>query len=71
MLALRDLATIDIAGLHQWIDDAQLTLGELNGLVDVTWFKPSTSAVGPKRAPTESPVRAASAAGAQTASQTS
>ena len=50
MLALRDLATIDIAGLHQWIDDAQLTLGELSGLIVSTWFRPSTSAAAPSSA---------------------
>jgi uncharacterized alpha-E superfamily protein len=62
MLALRSLAEIDIAGLHQWVDDAQLTLGELNALVETTWFKPSTSAVVP------SPTAAlSSAAGAQAA----
>jgi uncharacterized alpha-E superfamily protein len=62
MLALRSLAEIDIAGLHQWIDDAQLTLGELNTLVETTWFKPSTSAVVPSPTATLS-----SAAGAQAA----
>jgi hypothetical protein len=61
MLALRSLAEIDIAGLHQWVDDAQLTLGELNALVETTWFKPSTSAVVP------SPTAALSSAGAQAA----
>ena len=59
MLAMRDLEKLDIAGLHQWIDDAQLTLGELNALVETTWFKPSTSAAAP------SPVK--SSAGAQAA----
>ncbi len=61
MLALRNLAEIDIAGLHQWIDDAQLTLGELNALVESTWFKPSTSAAAP------SPVAARSSSSAQAA----
>ncbi len=46
MLAVLDVARLDIAALHQWIDDAQLALGELHGLVHRTWFEPSTSAVG-------------------------
>jgi len=72
MLALRDLATIDIAGLHQWIDDAQLTLGELGGLVEATWFKPSTSTERISL-DTATPARATSVARSQTqsASQTS
>jgi uncharacterized alpha-E superfamily protein len=44
MLARPKLLTLDLAGLHQWIDDAQLALGELHGLVHGTWFQPSTSA---------------------------
>ena len=51
MLALRDLGELSIAGLHQWIDDAQLRLGELHGLVEATWFRPSTTS-----APGQSPV---------------
>ncbi len=45
MLARPKLLTLDLAGLHQWIDDAQLALGELHGLVDATWFQPSASAM--------------------------
>jgi uncharacterized alpha-E superfamily protein len=44
MLTLRDLEKLGVAGLHKWIDDAQLALGELSALVEATWFKPSTSA---------------------------
>ena len=44
MLARLALARTDIAALHQWIDDAQLGLGELHGLIHDTWFAPSTSA---------------------------
>ena len=43
MLALRDLAELSIAGLHQWNDEAQLKLGELHALVQATWFRPSTT----------------------------
>jgi hypothetical protein len=50
MLAMRDLEKLGIAGLHQWIDDAQLTLGQLNSLVEATWFRPSTSAIAPSAA---------------------
>jgi uncharacterized alpha-E superfamily protein len=52
MLALRKLSDLSIAELHQWFDDAQLKLGELHGLVETTWFRPSASAPG------ESPVTA-------------
>jgi len=46
MLAMLDVARLDIAAMHQWIDDAQFALGELHGLVHATWFEPSTSAPG-------------------------
>jgi uncharacterized alpha-E superfamily protein len=46
MLALRNLRDLSIADLHQWIDNMQLKLGELHGLVETTWFRPSTSAPG-------------------------
>jgi uncharacterized alpha-E superfamily protein len=49
MLARPDLLTLDLADLHRWIDDAQLALGELHGLVEATWFQPSTNA--PPQAP--------------------
>jgi uncharacterized alpha-E superfamily protein len=44
MLAVLEIKRLDIAGMHQWIDDAQLTLGELHSLVHATWFQPTTSA---------------------------
>jgi uncharacterized alpha-E superfamily protein len=44
MLAVLEIKRLDIAGMHQWIDDAQLTLGELHSLVRATWFQPTTSA---------------------------
>ena len=43
MLARPKVLELDLAGLHQWIDDAQLALGELHGLIFDTWFRPSTS----------------------------
>jgi uncharacterized alpha-E superfamily protein len=43
MLARPKLLTLDLAGLHQWIDDAQLALGDLHGLIQSTWFRPSTN----------------------------
>jgi uncharacterized alpha-E superfamily protein len=46
MLSLRRLRELSIAELHHWIDDAQLRLGELHGLVESTWFRPSTSVPG-------------------------
>jgi uncharacterized alpha-E superfamily protein len=46
MLAVLEVSRLDIAALHQWIDDAQLALGELHTLIHHTWFEPSTSAVG-------------------------
>ena len=50
MLAVLEIKRLDIAGLHQWIDDAQLTLGELHSLVHATWFQPTTSAAGSTQA---------------------
>jgi uncharacterized alpha-E superfamily protein len=44
MLAVFDVARLDIAGLHKWNDDAQLALGQLHSLVHATWFQPTTSA---------------------------
>jgi uncharacterized alpha-E superfamily protein len=52
MLAIFDVARLDIAGLHQWNDDAQLALGELHSLVHATWFQPTTSASGAAAATT-------------------
>ena len=46
MLAVLAVARLDVAALHQWIDDAQLALGELHRLIHRTWFEPSTSASG-------------------------
>src|SRR4029079_2478255 len=42
MLARPKVLELDLAGLHQWIDDAQLALGELHGLILDTWFRPAT-----------------------------
>jgi uncharacterized alpha-E superfamily protein len=57
MLALRDLGELSIAGLHQWVDDAQLTLGDLHRLVEATWFRPSTSAPGQSPITTQTPAQ--------------
>jgi uncharacterized alpha-E superfamily protein len=46
MLAVLDTEKLDLADLHQWIDDAQLALGELHGLVHATWFEPLSNAAG-------------------------
>ncbi|HEX5045902.1 MAG TPA: alpha-E domain-containing protein [Gammaproteobacteria bacterium] len=46
MLATLDVGKLDIAALHQWIDDVQRALGELHQLIHRTWFEPSTSAAG-------------------------
>jgi uncharacterized alpha-E superfamily protein len=52
MLAMLDTADLDLADLHQWIDDTQLALGELHGLVHSTWFAPLENAAGqPKVTP--------------------
>jgi uncharacterized alpha-E superfamily protein len=48
MLAQLEVAGLDIATLHQWIDDAQRELGELHTLIHRTWFEPSINAVGQK-----------------------
>jgi uncharacterized alpha-E superfamily protein len=48
MLAQLQVAGLDIATLHQWIDDAQRELGELHTLIHSTWFEPSINAVGQK-----------------------
>ena len=58
---LRDLGELSIAGLHQWIDDAQLELGDLHGLVEATWFRPSTSAAGQSPVTTQSQIANANA----------
>jgi len=42
MLARPSVLKLDLAGLHQWIDDVQLALGELHGLIQAIWFQPST-----------------------------
>jgi uncharacterized alpha-E superfamily protein len=47
MLARPKVLELDLAELHRWIDDAQLALGDLHGLILATWFRPSTSA-GPE-----------------------
>ena len=46
MLSIFEITQLDAAALHQWIDDAQLALGELHGLVHATWFEPTASVVG-------------------------
>jgi uncharacterized alpha-E superfamily protein len=48
MLAQLGVSGLDIAALHQWIDDAQRELGVLHELVHRTWFEPSINAVGQK-----------------------
>jgi uncharacterized alpha-E superfamily protein len=69
MLALRNLSELSIAHLHQWIDDAQLKLGELHGLVEATWFRPSTSAPGQTPTATQSQSQSHEPAPAQGQSQ--
>ena len=54
MLAMLMVDRLDIAGLHQWIDEAQLALAELHDLIHQTWFEPSTAAVGQKTGAVES-----------------
>jgi uncharacterized alpha-E superfamily protein len=46
MLAVLDVAKLEIAALHQWMDDAQRELGELHSLVHHTWFEPSINTTG-------------------------
>jgi uncharacterized alpha-E superfamily protein len=71
MLALRNLSELSIAQLHQWIDDAQLKLGELHGLVEATWFRPSTSAPGQTPAATQSQSQGPAPAQGQSQGQSS
>jgi uncharacterized alpha-E superfamily protein len=54
MLAVFAITRLDVAALHQWIDDAQLALGELHSLIHTTWFQPTASAVGSTTAPAAS-----------------
>ena len=35
------LARLDLAGLHQWIDQAQIAVAELHGEIHSTWFAPA------------------------------
>jgi uncharacterized alpha-E superfamily protein len=71
MLALRHLSELSIAHLHQWIDDAQLKLGELHGLVEATWFRPSASAPGQTPTATQSESQGQSPAQGQSQGQSS
>ena len=43
MLVMRGLEDLSVAGLHQWIDNAEVRLGELHQLVETTWFRPSAT----------------------------
>jgi uncharacterized alpha-E superfamily protein len=54
MLSVFEVTRLDVAALHQWIDDAQLALGELHGLVHATWFEPTANASGQPTAATAS-----------------
>jgi uncharacterized alpha-E superfamily protein len=54
MLAVFEITKLDVAELHQWIDDAQLALGELHGLIHATWFQPTANAIGPPTTVTQS-----------------
>lgn len=54
MLAVFEITKLDVAELHQWIDDAQLALGELHGLIHATWFQPTANAIGPPPTVTQS-----------------
>jgi uncharacterized alpha-E superfamily protein len=62
MLAQLEVAGLDIATLHQWIDDAQRELGELHALIHRTWFEPSINAVGQKPVVLETQAQAQSQA---------
>jgi uncharacterized alpha-E superfamily protein len=64
MLVRRDLGELSIAGLHQWNDEAQLRLGELHGLIQATWFSPSTTT-----APGQTPIATQTQSQSQTQSQ--
>jgi uncharacterized alpha-E superfamily protein len=59
-LAVLDVTRLTNAALHQWIDEAQLQLGELHSLIQATWFQPTASAFG----------RGQAQAASQTSSQT-
>jgi uncharacterized alpha-E superfamily protein len=54
MLAVLDAARLDNATLHQWIDDAQLGLGELHSLIHATWFEPTANAFGQQQSQSQS-----------------
>jgi len=55
MLAVLDVPKLDIAALHQWIDDVQLMLGELHALIHITWFEPTANAFSQPRVSPSSP----------------
>jgi len=57
MLAQLDVARLDIAALHQWIDDAQGELGELHGLIHRTWFEPSINTLGQTTVVAQTPMQ--------------
>jgi uncharacterized alpha-E superfamily protein len=54
MLAVFDVARVDIAALHHWIDDSQLALAELHGLIHATWFEPTAKPAAPAYRETQS-----------------
>jgi hypothetical protein len=54
--------------MHQWIDEAQLKLGELHGLVEATWFRPSTTSVS-NQPPASAQSQSQSASPSQSQSQ--
>jgi len=56
MLAVLDVARLDNAALHQWIDDAQFGLGELHSLIHATWFQPTANAFGQSQATAAAPI---------------
>jgi uncharacterized alpha-E superfamily protein len=65
MLAVFDVTSVDIAALHQWIDDSQRGLAELHRLIHATWFEPTAKPDG-TAVSSQSPLQAQTQAEMQT-----
>jgi uncharacterized alpha-E superfamily protein len=70
MLAVFDVTRVDIAALHHWIDDSQLTLAELHTLIHATWFEPTAKPLGPAQLETQKQAQTPTQTQTQTQAQT-
>ena len=65
MLAQLVVARVDIAELHQWIDDTQFALNELHEHIHRTWFEPSVGAILSQGSESQSQAQSQSQLGAR------